>query len=405
MVAPWITAMTWLIDPALAVRAGRHRRGVVRAVHALRAQVLRCAHHHRGPTARSGSTTSASAPYHLGYPLLPGPSGYQIYPELRYGVLTNRIGGCCSDCGCTHLIRLRGAPVLAVAVGLRSAATWCWTLATYAIYDYSYIASPNSCWQHLRRRGGHLHLRRTAPGAGPDRGQGAGRPVRPGADRRATSARCPQRVTQVSRQGMSWTLLDPQDFLDKGRTGIYQVDLFLSTVNPRRRRLRSRVFSPDVPRGKTRRAATAAEPGVSQSLVRRRRAVGVNPTMAPVSMLMSDADARERGADVHAGMQFSAPATCTERGRSSRCTRDGRCAGWYRDRSEQTAPRWSPCSRPEEEVPPDTLLWRTNNYTLDLTADQVASAATARQRAGGFHQADDGSTTGQTSYPVERRTQ
>ena len=50
---------------------------------------------------------------------------------------------------------------------------------------------------------------------------------------------------------MSWTLLDPQDFLDKGRTGIYQVDLFLRTVNPDGARLRARVFSPDIPRGKT----------------------------------------------------------------------------------------------------------------------------------------------------------
>src|SRR3954465_3024371 len=52
--------------------------------------------------------------FYNGQVMLPGPSGYQIYPELRYGAIINRIGGCCSDCGCTHLIRLRGTPVLSV---------------------------------------------------------------------------------------------------------------------------------------------------------------------------------------------------------------------------------------------------------------------------------------------------
>ena len=67
----------------------------------------------------------------------------------------------------------------------------------------------------------------------------------------------PQRVTQVSRQGMSWTLLDPQDFLEKGRTGIYQVDLFLTRGQPEWCILRARVFSPDITRGKTKRASAS----------------------------------------------------------------------------------------------------------------------------------------------------
>lgn len=58
----------------------------------------------------------------------------------------------------------------------------------------------------------------------------------------------PDRVTTISREGMSVTLLDPQDFLDNGRTGIYIVDLFLKTVNPGKARKPARVFSPDLPR-------------------------------------------------------------------------------------------------------------------------------------------------------------
>jgi hypothetical protein len=60
----------------------------------------------------------------------------------------------------------------------------------------------------------------------------------------------PQRVTSISRQGVSYTLLDSQDFIDDLRTGLYAVDLFLKTVNPDKARRKSRVFSPDVPRAR-----------------------------------------------------------------------------------------------------------------------------------------------------------
>jgi hypothetical protein len=60
----------------------------------------------------------------------------------------------------------------------------------------------------------------------------------------------PERVTTVSRQGVSFTLLDNQDFVDDMRTGLYAVDLFLKSVNPDRARSKSRVFSPDMPRAR-----------------------------------------------------------------------------------------------------------------------------------------------------------
>ena len=56
----------------------------------------------------------------------------------------------------------------------------------------------------------------------------------------------PERVTTVSRQGVSWTLLDPQDFLQDGRTGIYDVDLAIKTYTPMNARRRARVFLPGV---------------------------------------------------------------------------------------------------------------------------------------------------------------
>ena len=60
----------------------------------------------------------------------------------------------------------------------------------------------------------------------------------------------PQRVTSISRQGISYTVLDNQDFIDDLRTGLYSVDLFLKTTNPDKARARARVFSPDVPKAR-----------------------------------------------------------------------------------------------------------------------------------------------------------
>lgn len=56
----------------------------------------------------------------------------------------------------------------------------------------------------------------------------------------------PQRVTNLVRQGVSMTLLDPQTFLTEGRTGLYLPDLFISTVNPHGLQRRATVWSPEV---------------------------------------------------------------------------------------------------------------------------------------------------------------
>lgn len=60
----------------------------------------------------------------------------------------------------------------------------------------------------------------------------------------------PQRVTSVSRQGVSYTILDNQEFIQELRTGLYEIDLFLKVTNPDNARRRSKVFSPDQPRAR-----------------------------------------------------------------------------------------------------------------------------------------------------------
>lgn len=60
----------------------------------------------------------------------------------------------------------------------------------------------------------------------------------------------PQRVTSVSRQGVSYTILDNQEFIAELRTGIFEIDLFLKTVNPDNARRKAKVFSVDTPRAR-----------------------------------------------------------------------------------------------------------------------------------------------------------
>jgi hypothetical protein len=73
------------------------------------------------------------------------------------------------------------------------------------------------------------------------------------ADQLVNSVECPdectlpERVTSVSRQGVSFQVFDPQDFMQDGRVGIYAVDMFLKAVNPDRAQKRARVFSVDMP--------------------------------------------------------------------------------------------------------------------------------------------------------------
>lgn len=54
----------------------------------------------------------------------------------------------------------------------------------------------------------------------------------------------PERVTTVSREGINWTVLDPQQFLVGGKTGLYYPDLVISTYG-NKVRARAKVYSPE----------------------------------------------------------------------------------------------------------------------------------------------------------------
>lgn len=59
----------------------------------------------------------------------------------------------------------------------------------------------------------------------------------------------PENITNVSRQGISYTLADTSDFLSSGKTGIPFVDQFIVAANPGFAKKRPKVFSPDRPNG------------------------------------------------------------------------------------------------------------------------------------------------------------
>jgi len=55
----------------------------------------------------------------------------------------------------------------------------------------------------------------------------------------------PQRLKSITRQDVEMAFADPLEFLDNGMTGIYEVDLWLQSVNPNGLRRRSRVYRAD----------------------------------------------------------------------------------------------------------------------------------------------------------------
>lgn len=59
------------------------------------------------------------------------------------------------------------------------------------------------------------------------------------------ACRLPQRVSSVTRQGISVSFLDDMQFLDRGLTGLYFVDLAARTYNPKNLSRRPTVYSPD----------------------------------------------------------------------------------------------------------------------------------------------------------------
>lgn len=66
----------------------------------------------------------------------------------------------------------------------------------------------------------------------------------------------PDSVTQVVRDDATFQIIDPQQYLENGRTGLRAVDDWLQAINPRGSRRRGRVWSPTMG-GKVRRISSS----------------------------------------------------------------------------------------------------------------------------------------------------
>lgn len=64
------------------------------------------------------------------------------------------------------------------------------------------------------------------------------------------SSKYPQRVTSIQRQGVSSMTVDVMDIVKTGKTGIYEVDMFLRMVNPTQNSRQAAVWSPDMDRSR-----------------------------------------------------------------------------------------------------------------------------------------------------------
>jgi hypothetical protein len=60
----------------------------------------------------------------------------------------------------------------------------------------------------------------------------------------------PTRITSIARQGLSAAVVDVEDIVSKGLTGIYMVDVFIQAWNPGRSTMKAQVWTPDAGRAR-----------------------------------------------------------------------------------------------------------------------------------------------------------
>jgi hypothetical protein len=89
-----------------------------------------------------------------------------------------------------------------------------------------------------------VHHGADPPAAGVDAASALGAEL--AKSRAGLNSKLPQRLQSITRQGVTMAVLDPMQFLDKGLTGVYEVDLWIKSVNPNGQRRRPTVWSPDM---------------------------------------------------------------------------------------------------------------------------------------------------------------
>lgn len=178
-----------------------------------------------------------------------------LQPYVYGGQWLNAGCSCDSDCGCGPIceIALPGPVDSIVSVVVDGV-----TLApdSYRVDNAKWlvrVGQTSDCWPECQ----HLELPPTEVGTFAVT-YNKGIPVPPAGIRAVTAyaleiwkacvgaggCRLPSRVTDITREGVTMTMMDPLDFLKDGLTGIPEVDIWLTAVNPYGQRDQSRMYSP-----------------------------------------------------------------------------------------------------------------------------------------------------------------
>lgn len=164
-----------------------------------------------------------------GWGSLPRPSG-------DGATWVNECCGRCSNCDCStgqHRILLPYTPVTAVdTVTIGGVDVDGWQIVDGRWLYLPDAAAFSACFDGAAETATGLHVVWTHGQAPPPDGVLAACVLGCEIAKLCNRQPCdlPKRVTSASREGVSWTLLDPMDFLVNGRTGLYEVDLFLSSL-------------------------------------------------------------------------------------------------------------------------------------------------------------------------------
>lgn len=187
--------------------------------------------------------------------IFPGPiaAGGLLQPLLVDGQWFNAGCGCAHDCSCTTLCKVTlPGPVHAISAvtvdGVPVPSTG------WVLYGNQLVATGGDCWPLCQ------DLTKPSTEAGTfEVDYQRGVPVPPLGVRAHTELACemakgctpdgacplPGTVTAVDREGVTYTLADPDAFLASPLLGLPSVQLFLSAVNPNGLREQAAVYSPD----------------------------------------------------------------------------------------------------------------------------------------------------------------
>lgn len=180
--------------------------------------------------------------------------GGTFTPRLLDGAWINGCGQCVTDCSCGPMceVVLPGPVDTVLEVKVDGAVV---PPADYLIYDHRALVRRDTgeCWPYCQdlaapdTDAGTFSVRYTLGTPVPAAGLYAAGIYACELLKACTDGPCrlPRRVTSIVRQGVTYALLDPMEFLEKGLTGLYEVDAWIRAVNPAGLAVGARVHSPD----------------------------------------------------------------------------------------------------------------------------------------------------------------